>query len=136
MRRQSVARHVGCQVHDPINDPALEAVAFDLVVDAVGGGVTRKSAMAAVSPGGIFIHIGLMDFGGELDIRKLTLFEISLIGVYCYTAADMRAAVQALEEGMLGDLDWVETRPLADGAWAFEDLHNGLSAAAKIVLLP
>ncbi|MEE4114132.1 MAG: alcohol dehydrogenase catalytic domain-containing protein [Desulfobacteraceae bacterium] len=136
MRRESVARSVGCQVHDPINDPALDTDAFDLVIDAVGGGVTRTSAMAAVSPGGIFIHIGLMDSVGELDIRKLTLFEVSLIGVYCYTAADMRAAVRALAEGMLGDLEWVEPRPLADGAQAFDDLHHGRSAAAKVVLVP
>lgn len=135
-RRESVARHVGCGVHDPINNPALDAESFDLVVDAVGGAVTRKSAMAAVRPGGIFIHIGLMDAGGELDIRKLTLFEIAMIGVYCYTAADMRAAVQAIADGMLGDMSWVETRPLADGARAFDDLHNGRSAAAKIVLIP
>jgi threonine dehydrogenase-like Zn-dependent dehydrogenase len=92
--------------------------------------------MAAVSPGGVIIHIGLMDSGGELDIRKLTLFEVSLIGVCCYTAADMRAAVQAIAEGMLGDLGWVETRALADGARAFDDLHNARSAAAKIVLTP
>lgn len=136
MRRESVSRHAGCEVHDPINDPALAGESFDLVVDAVGGGVTRKTAMAAVSPGGIFIHIGLMDSTGELDIRKLTLFEVSLIGVYCYTAADMRAAVSALANGMLGDLDWIETRPLSEGAAAFDDLHNGRSAAAKIVLIP
>ncbi len=136
MRRESVARHVGCGVHDPINDPDLDADSFDLVVDAVGGAVTRKSAMAAVTPGGIFIHIGLMDSGGELDIRKMTLFEVSMIGVYCYTAADMRAAVQAIATGMLGDLGWVETRPLSDGAKAFEDLHHGRTAAAKIVLVP
>ena len=136
VRRESVARHVGCKVHDPLNDPVLDADAFDLVIDAVGGGVTRKSAMAAVSPGGVFIHIGLMDSGGELDIRKLTLFEVSMIGVYCYTAADMRAAVQAIAGGMLGDFDWVETRPLSEGAQAFDDLHHGRSAAAKIVLIP
>jgi len=136
MRRKSVAQHAGCEVHDPINDPALDPDSFDLVVDAVGGAVTRKSALAAVRPGGVFIHIGLMDAGGELDIRKLTLFEIAMIGVYCYTAADMRAAVQAIADGMVGDLSWVETRPLADGAQAFDDLHNGRSAAAKIVLVP
>jgi alcohol dehydrogenase len=136
MRREAVASHVGCQVHDPVNDPALDTDTFDLVIDAVGGGVTRRSAMAAVSPGGIFIHIGLMDADGELDIRKLTLFEISLIGVYCYTPADMRAAVRAIHEGLLGNLDWVETRPLAEGAIAFDDLHNARSAAAKIVLIP
>lgn len=136
MRRQSAEHHVGCEVHDPINDPALEPGGYDLVVDAVGGGITRNTAMAAIKPGGIFIHIGLMDEKGDLDIRKLTLFEISLIGVYCYTPADVRAAVQAIEEGLLGDLSWVETRPLADGAQAFDDLHNERTAAAKLVLIP
>lgn len=131
-----VARHVGCRVHDPISDPALDADAFDLVIDAVGGGVTRNSAMTAVKPGGVFIHIGLMDAGGEMDIRKMTLFEVTMIGVYCYTPADMRAAVQALADGLLGDLRWVETRPLSEGAAAFGDLHHGQTAAAKIVLIP
>ena len=136
MRRESVASNVGCRVYDPINDPALDPNTFDLVIDAVGGGITRKSAVAAVSPGGIIVHIGLMDSSGELDIRKMTLFEVTLIGVYCYTAADMRAAVQAIADGTLGDLAWVAERPLSDGARAFEDLHHGRSAAAKIVLVP
>ena len=136
MRRESAESNVGCQVHDPINDPALDGADFDLVVDAVGGGVTRRTAMSAIKPGGIFVHIGLMDAKGDLDIRKLTLFEISLIGVYCYTAADVRAAVRAIEEGLLGDLGWIESRPLADGAQAFDDLHNGRTAAAKVDLIP
>ncbi len=135
-RRRSAAEHVGCQVHDPLNDPALPADAFGLVIDAVGGGVTRKAAMAAIEPGGILVHIGLMDAGGELDIRKLTLFEITLVGVYCYTPADVRAAAQAIERGRLGDLSWVETRPLSEGAQAFRDLDEGRTAAAKIVLVP
>jgi len=135
-RRRSVAEHVGCQVHDPLNDPSLATDAFDLVIDAVGGGVTRKAAMAAIKPGGIFVHIGLMNAAGELDIRKLTLFEITLVGVYCYTMADMRAAAQAIEKGQLGDLSWVETRPLSEGARAFDDLDKGRTAAAKLVLMP
>jgi 2-desacetyl-2-hydroxyethyl bacteriochlorophyllide A dehydrogenase len=136
MRRQSAESNVGCRVHNPINDPPLDGADFDLVIDAVGGGVTRRTAMSAIKPGGIFVHIGLMDENGDLDIRKLTLFEITLIGVYCYTAADVRAAIQAIEEGLLGDLGWIESRPLADGAQAFDDLHNGRTAAAKVVLIP
>ena len=135
-RRHSVAEHVGCQVHDPFNDPALAADSYDLVIDAVGGGVTRKTAMAAIKPGGILVHIGLMDAAGELDIRKLTLFEITLVGVYCYTPADVRAAAKVIEKRQLGDLSWVETRPLSEGAQAFRDLHEGRTAAAKIVLIP
>ena len=135
-RRRSVAKHVGCRFHDPINDPALVSDTFNLVIDAVGGGITRKTAMAAIKPGGVLVHIGLMDAAGELDIRKLTLFEISLLGVYCYTPADVRAAARSIEKGQLGDLSWVETRPLSEGAKAFRDLDQGRTAAAKIVLIP
>lgn len=135
-RRRSVAKHVGCHVHDPLNDPALATDTFGLVIDAVGGGVTRKTALAAIKPGGIFVHIGLMDMAGALDIRKLTLFEITLVGVYCYTPADVRAAAEAIGRGLLGDLSWVETRPLSEGARAFDDLDKRRTAAAKIVLIP
>jgi alcohol dehydrogenase len=136
LRRESAAKWASCQVHDPIHDPELTSDDFELIIDAVGGAVTRKVAMRAVKPGGIFVHIGLMDSGGELDIRKLTLFEIDLIGIYTYTPSDMRAAANALEIGLLGNLDWIETRRLSDGAKAFDDLDNERTAAAKIVLLP
>jgi 2-desacetyl-2-hydroxyethyl bacteriochlorophyllide A dehydrogenase len=136
LRRESAARWASCQVHDPINDPELTSDDFELIIDAVGGSVTRKVAMRAVKPGGIFVHIGLMDAGGELDIRKLTLFEIDLIGIYTYTPSDMRAAANTLETGLLGNLGWIETRSLSDGAKAFDDLDSERTAAAKIVLLP
>ena len=38
--------------------------------------------------------------------------------------------------GAFGDLAWVEERPLADGARALDDLHHGISAAAKIRVRP
>ena len=136
LRRKSLVDHAGCRVHDPIHETALENDAYDLVVDAVGGAVTRAPAMQAVKPGGILVHIGLMDAKGELDVRKLTLFEIKLLGVYCYTPADVRAAVQTIGSGLLGDLGWIETRSLAEGAAAFDDLDNGRTAAPKIVLTP
>ncbi|MBC8438551.1 MAG: alcohol dehydrogenase catalytic domain-containing protein [Deltaproteobacteria bacterium] len=136
LRGKSAAKHTGCQVFNPITDSADQEDSFDLVIDCVGGGKTRELAMSAVKPGGTLVHIGLMDSQNGLDIRKLTLFEVTLIGVYCYTAADVRAAVKALDAGLLGDLSWVETRPLSQGAQAFSDLDKGLSASAKIVLVP
>jgi 2-desacetyl-2-hydroxyethyl bacteriochlorophyllide A dehydrogenase len=136
LRGQSASEHTGCQIFNPITDPAVRNDSFDLVIDCVGGGKTRELAMSAVKTGGTVVHIGLMDSRDGLDIRKLTLFEITLIGVYCYTAADVRAAVKAIDTGLLGDLSWIETRPLSQGAQAFSDLDKGLSAAAKIVLIP
>jgi threonine dehydrogenase-like Zn-dependent dehydrogenase len=87
-------------------------------------------------PGWILAHIGLMDSKEGLDIRKVTLQEITLIGIYTYTRQDFRATVAALASGMFGGLEWVETRPLADGARAFEDLDKGRTPAAKIVMVP
>ena len=107
-----------------------------MIVDAVGSKATRAAALAAVKPGGVVMHIGLQDWASEIDMRKLTLAEITLIGTYTYTTADLRATVAALHDGVFGDLAWVEERPLADGPTAFRDLAAGRSAAAKIVLRP
>jgi 2-desacetyl-2-hydroxyethyl bacteriochlorophyllide A dehydrogenase len=136
LRRRTVADTVGCTIHDPLSDPEIPADSFDLVIDAVGGGITRAMGSRAVAPGGVFAHIGLMDSKEGLDIRKITLQEVSLIGIYTYTRQDFRATVAALAGGMFGNLDWVETRPLADGARAFDDLDKGKIPAAKIVLVP
>lgn len=134
-RRTATAAGIG-RVYDPNNDGDLPEGAFGLVVDAVGAAPTRAAAMAAVRPGGIIVGIGLLDDEGGLDMRKLTLAEVSVLGSYTYTRADLRAAVAALHSGALGDLGWVETRALADGAGAFADLDQGSAAAAKIVLTP
>ena len=135
LRRASLAEATGATVYDPARAQPADG-SFDLVVDAVGAKATRRSALAAVKPGGVVMHVGLMDWASEIDMRKLTLAEITLIGTYTYTTADLRAAVAALHAGAFGDLAWVEERPLADGAAAFRDLHEGRSAAAKIILRP
>lgn len=135
LRRKSARAAVEARVFDPRSEPAPEN-AFDLVLDAVGGTITRQAAMRAVKPGGVVLHVGLQDWASEIDMRKLTLAEIMLIGTYTYSTADLRATVDALYRGVFGDLAWVETRALADGAAAFADLDQGRSAAAKIILQP
>ncbi|MFN0185906.1 MAG: galactitol-1-phosphate 5-dehydrogenase [Aquabacterium sp.] len=134
-RRESVARQARCAVLDPRQASAPES-GFDYVIDAVGSVATRKAALAAVAPGGVVMHIGLQDWASEIDMRKLTLAEITLLGTYTYSQMDLRATVDALSRGVFGDLSWVETRPLDEGGAAFDDLHHGRSASAKIVLLP
>ena len=134
-RRATIARAVGCEVIDPRDTPLAES-AYDHVMDAVGAKVTRQQALAAIKPGGVVMHVGLQDWASEIDMRKLTLAEITLLGTYTYTTADLRATVAALHQGQFGDLAWVEERALADGPQAFVDLDSGASAAPKIVLRP
>jgi alcohol dehydrogenase len=135
LRRDAIARHVRCIVIDPQTTPLADA-AFDYVIDAVGAKATRQQAFAAVRPGGAIMHIGLQDWASEIDMRRLTLAEITLQGTYTYTTADLRATVAGLDRGIFGDLSWVEERSLSEGAQAFVDLDLGRCAAAKIVLRP
>lgn len=109
---------------------------FDLVIDGVGYAATRAVASAHARPGGGILHIGLGAAEGGLDIRRMTLQEITFIGTYTYTAEDFRQTAQAIFDGRLGPLDWTETRDLSDGAGAFADLRAGRSACPKILLAP
>jgi threonine dehydrogenase-like Zn-dependent dehydrogenase len=130
LRRESARRTGACVPFDPASPGGPAEASCDLVIDAVGAESTRTAALRAVCPGGVIVHVGLQDWASEIDMRKLTLAEITLIGTYTYTTADLRATVRALHSGVFGDLAWVEQRPLAEGAAAFADLDHGRSAAA------
>jgi 2-desacetyl-2-hydroxyethyl bacteriochlorophyllide A dehydrogenase len=134
-RRGALAQAVGCDTLDPRESPPA-AEAFHFVLDAVGSAGTRKQAFASVKAGGVIMHVGLQDWSSEIDMRRLTLAEITLLGTYTYTTADLQATVDALHRGVFGDLAWVEERPMEEGAQAFVDLDQGRTAAAKIVLRP
>ena len=135
--RLDVIRNLDCcEVFNPADNDLPEQGVFDLVIDAVGGGRTRAAASAYVAPGGVISHIGLQDSAEGLDTRRLTLEEITFLGNYTYTPTDLRAAIDSLYRGDLGSLHWIEKRPLAEGAAAFNDIHNGKTAAPKVILLP
>ena len=136
LRRKTVARQNVCTPFDPVSNNLVADHSADIVVDCVGGKLTRQGAIRAIKPGGVIAHVGLMDGADGMDVRKLTLQEITFIGIYTYTMTDFQATVAAMDSGALGNLDWYEERPLSQGAGAFSDLLNGRTASAKIVLLP
>ncbi len=134
LRRKALSAQEGFDAYDPAaGGPAENSV--DLVVDAVGAAGTRAAACAMVRPGGVIVHAGLLPGSDGIDIRKITLQEITLTGTYCYTPTDFRDTVAAIAAGRLGALAWFEERPLAEGAAAFAAIDAG-TAAAKIVLRP
>jgi threonine dehydrogenase-like Zn-dependent dehydrogenase len=132
----NAARRSYLMLHCEVAAVSAPEGAWPLVVDAVGLAVTRATASALASPGGVIVHIGLGEDAGGLDIRRMTLQEITFIGTYTYTAQDFRDTAQAMFAGRLGPLDWAETRPLSEGARAFADIRAGRVAAPKIVLRP
>jgi len=136
LRRHSVMQQHCAEVFDPLTQLPPHQEEYDVVLDCVGMVATRQSASAAVKPGGIISHVGLQQGGDGFDSRRITLQEITLLGNYCYTHADLCASIDLLYHRQLGNLNWVEVRPLSAGAMAFEDLHYGRVAAGKIVLQP
>lgn len=128
---------VATQGFDVINPMTQDApVDVDLVIDGVGFEATRKAASDMARPGGVIVHVGLGGGGPGLDIRRMTLQEITFIGVYTYTKQDFRDTAQAIFDGRLGTLDWIDCRPLRDGAAAFQEIADGQAATPKIVLIP
>lgn len=132
LRRETLLAE-GLSVYRPGHDEPPDN-SIDLVIDAVGADATRAAACRMVRPGGVIVHVGLLPGEGGLDIRKITLQEITLAGVYCYTPADFAQTVEALALGRLGALGWIEQRPLVEGSRAFADIDAGLVGAAKIIL--
>lgn len=135
-RRETVARSGPFRVYAPGGPDEPAEWTVDLVLDAVGADATRAAACKLVRPGGVIVHIGLLPGTGGVDVRKLTLQEVTFVGTYCYTMVDFRETVAAMVAGRLGLLDWFEERPLSDGARAFADIDAHRTGAAKIMLRP
>ncbi len=134
-RRFTIEKLSLCEVVDPLNTD-LGSDSFDSVLDAVGNENTRQSSIHAVKAGGVIMHIGLGDAKGEMDVRKMTLAEVTFIGTYTYTALDFRVAARKIQNGEIGTLDWIDERSLAEGSRSFQELIQGQVASPKIVLRP
>ncbi len=135
--RRATAEGAGpFQAYEPGGKDEPQSNSVDLVIDAVGAEATRSAAFRMVKPGGAIVHIGLLPGGGGVDVRKLTLQEVTFVGTYCYTMTDFRETVAAMTGGRLGSLEWFEERPLSEGAAAFQAIDAGSARAAKVILRP
>lgn len=136
LRRDTLHQTEEIETYAPDSGSTPAENSVDLVIDAVGASATRTAASRMVRPGGVIVHLGLLPGIEGLDIRKITLQEITVTGSYCYTPIDFRQTVAALAAGQLGELQWFEERPLFEGAKAFASIDAGSTAAAKIILRP
>jgi len=132
LRRSMLADIGPIEPFDPLADNA-DAGPVDIVLDAVGSGITRRYSSQIVRPGGTIVHIGLQDNEPGLDTRRITLQEINFRGTYCYRRDDFAEALTLLSDGVISGAGWAEIRALDDGAAAFIDIHEG-RAPAKIIL--
>lgn len=136
LRRSAIAQQNVFAVYEPGTAEEPEPNSIDLVIDAVGAAATRAAASRMVRPGGVIVHLGLLPGLDGLDVRKITLQEITFTGSYCYTPSDFEATVRALASRKFGALNWFEERALAEGQQAFSAIDAGTTPAAKIILRP
>ena len=121
------------RAYNPMTDGAPEHKSADLVLDCVGSVATRKAASELIAPGGTIVHVGLQENGDALDTRYFTLQEVTFAGTYCYTPEDFATALELLTKGIVRNKEWIDVRPLEQGAQSFQDIHNG-TPFAKIIL--
>ena len=132
-RRKVLEQVTTAATYNPLQAVPDAAENCDILIDAVGSGLTRKAASALVRPGGVIVHIGLQDNEAGLDTRRLTLQQIVFTGSYCYSKLDFAEAVQLLEDGKISGAGWTEVRGLEAGAQSFIDIHEG-QAPPKIIM--
>ena len=109
---------------------------FDLVIDAVGSGESRKAALASVRIGGVVVHLGLSDEMPGFDFRDATLREVALLGAYGYRPTEFQEVVDAIGTGRLGSLAWAHTAPLSEGGRVLESLARSPSGTMRTLLIP
>ncbi len=131
LRRARLQAQQEFRIYDPDSEDGPQGV--ELAIDAVGAVATRELACRAVAPGGTVVHVGLQELdGGGLDLRKMTLQEVAVLGSYTYTKADFTGMPAAMAEGRFGTLDWFELRGLSEGGAAFaEPVAGGLSCCLR-----
>ena len=110
---------------------------FDVVVDAVGINPTRDLSLQVIKPGGVMMHVGLGGDKGEINMRQVTLEEISILGTYAYRHSDFEKSVSLLENYFnIDEMPWITTMSMKDGQQAFDDLISNKCSFAKVMLTP
>lgn len=108
----------------------------DVVVDAVGGGLTKTQALTATRAGGTVVWIGLHENRIDLDSYDVTLPERSVLGSYAASLAELRLALDLLASGEVEAESWVKRYPLTQGVEAFKAMNAAQGDDLKAVLLP
>ena len=136
IRHNKIKKTCNVQVFNPEKKIPFEEGSIDLVIDGVGIVKTREMSSKYISPGGLIVHIGLGDPKEGLDIRRMTLQEITFVGTYTYTFSDFKETADKIFNNEFGNLDWVDVRPLKDGQDCFEEILEGKTLFPKIILKP
>jgi len=143
--RLAVARRVGAdRVFNPRTTDLVQAVhdltegeGVDVVVDAVGAGITKKQAVQAVRPGGAVVWIGLHENALDgFNTYDVTLPERRVFGSYGARLCEMQTALDLMATGKVDVDGWVQVFPLDRGVEAFRRMLAAEGSDIKAVIVP
>jgi L-iditol 2-dehydrogenase len=141
-RRDAALRTGAARVFDPRTDDVVETLrdatrgeGADIVVDAVGAGITKRQSIELLRPGGAAIWIGLHEDALSLDSYQITLPEKQVLGTYAATQDEMQTALDLLAQGQV-DASWLQSFALTEGVDAFHKMLAAHGADIKAVITP
>lgn len=108
----------------------------DLVIDAVGASVTKKTSLDALRPGGVTVWIGLHENALTFDSYHVTLPEKQVLGTYAAKIEELTHALQLMASGQVDALSWVQRFPLEEGVTAFRRMLAAQGHDIKAVICP
>ncbi len=108
----------------------------DIIVDAVGTGLSKQQALAATRPGGIAVWIGTHENTVTMDSYEVTLAERRVQGSYAASMDELKVAVELLATNRVDGTSWIKTFPLVKGVEAFRRMLSAQGDDIKAVLLP
>jgi len=113
-----------------------EGEGADVVVDAVGGNLSKQQSLGATRPGGAAVWIGLHENTVTINSHEITLAERQVQGSYATTQDELRTAVDLLASGKVEAINWAKQFPLEEGVTAFYRMLAAKGDDIKAVLVP
>jgi len=110
---------------------------FDVVFEVVGAGDTLNTCLDGVKPGGEIMMIGCPTELVSIDINRIVLKEVRLIGCVSCTRVEFAETIDLIASGMIDVEKYVtDIMPLDQLQLAFERLTSSTDPVLKIVIKP
>jgi (R,R)-butanediol dehydrogenase/meso-butanediol dehydrogenase/diacetyl reductase len=115
---------------------ALGSGGADVVVESTGAPQVAGDAIECAARGGRIVLLGMPGSSSEIDLRRIVLFERSLVGSLGYRN-DLPRVVRMVSEGQLDPTPVVDQIVALDAAAdTLADLAAGPSDAIKVLVRP
>ncbi len=108
----------------------------DLVVDAAGYALTRQQGLKVTARGGMLALIGLSDASTEIDCGDIIGREVSVQGIYGYTAATYGHALKLVAEKRVDVNSWIQGFSLEQGQALMDRLVSNPGDIVKASFRP